>query len=466
MLQHIFTDATLACDGQFYPVHKFVLATCSEFFSAMFEWTPCVNPVLVLNNIQTRDLEAILDFMYTGQASVKEVHLGQVMKAAQSLRVRGLALLEETKPVMHKPQPPVSSIPCPSAPSNANYIRPSPSGHHEIKENSSSMSEPAVKRLKSEYEEDTKHHIVSPSRPDMTAKPPVSLPSISSLTSLNDSSLSKSPQRTGGVYRYEAASPQSLGRTNPQLTRAISSPHPYASHGTPAHPPSPAGTSTRHLQQLLSATKGTPPPQPPYRHVQTPHLSPQHNLKRKEALLHKHQQLEHERRLLHQQLLHQSKIPPGSVQHQHPQKPAQHQHHIQQQQQFSSHYQQPSQLQQHRQQPQQVHHHQIQAPVRAAPMQQHQMLQLQQQYQQQQASEQQNRPVSMVREETTKQSEDKNKVTGLLLDQPTDVLTAEAQKSSNSSTPTGNNNNLSTGNHNFPNTGESYSYLCFKVFMH
>ncbi|CAL4201681.1 unnamed protein product, partial [Meganyctiphanes norvegica] len=67
-----YTDATLACEGKFYPVHKFVLSTCSDYFTCIFEYTPCVNPVVVINNIASKDLEAILDFMYCGEISIRE----------------------------------------------------------------------------------------------------------------------------------------------------------------------------------------------------------------------------------------------------------------------------------------------------------------------------------------------------------------------------------------------------------
>ncbi|KAB7494124.1 Longitudinals lacking protein-like [Armadillidium nasatum] len=90
-----FTDATLACEGKFYPVHKFVLSTCSEYFNAIFEWTPCVNPVVVINNISTHHLESLLSFMYRGETSVQECHIQDVMKAAECLHIKGLSLRPE-----------------------------------------------------------------------------------------------------------------------------------------------------------------------------------------------------------------------------------------------------------------------------------------------------------------------------------------------------------------------------------
>ena len=85
----------MACEGHFYPVHKFVLSTCSQYFNAIFEWTPCVNPVVVINNVTSKDLEALLDFMYMGEVSVKESVIPDIMAAADCLRIRGLSVLDD-----------------------------------------------------------------------------------------------------------------------------------------------------------------------------------------------------------------------------------------------------------------------------------------------------------------------------------------------------------------------------------
>ncbi|XP_045133123.1 protein abrupt-like isoform X3 [Portunus trituberculatus] len=90
-----YTDATLACEGNFYPVHKFVLSTCSQYFNAIFEWTPCINPVVVINNVTSKELEALLDFMYMGEVSVKDSLIPDIMRAAECLRIRGLSLLDD-----------------------------------------------------------------------------------------------------------------------------------------------------------------------------------------------------------------------------------------------------------------------------------------------------------------------------------------------------------------------------------
>ena len=86
---------TLACDGKFYPVHKLVLSTCSEYFSDIFDRTPCKNPVIVLKDIQCQDLEFLLDYMYIGEVNVRQNDLASLIKAAECLRIKGLAVPDD-----------------------------------------------------------------------------------------------------------------------------------------------------------------------------------------------------------------------------------------------------------------------------------------------------------------------------------------------------------------------------------
>ncbi|XP_047478283.1 zinc finger protein 467-like isoform X4 [Penaeus chinensis] len=93
-----YTDATLACDGKFYPVHKLVLSTCSEYFENMFEHTPCKHPIIVLKDVKPDELEALLSYMYAGVVSVAQNDLARLIKAAEMLQIKGLAVPDEPPP--------------------------------------------------------------------------------------------------------------------------------------------------------------------------------------------------------------------------------------------------------------------------------------------------------------------------------------------------------------------------------
>ncbi|XP_042234264.1 protein bric-a-brac 2-like [Homarus americanus] len=93
-----YCDVTLACDGRFYPVHKLVLSTCSDFFDQMFEKTACKHPVVVVANVAHNDLEALLNYMYLGEVNVLQTELSALMKAAEALKIKGLAESSKRSP--------------------------------------------------------------------------------------------------------------------------------------------------------------------------------------------------------------------------------------------------------------------------------------------------------------------------------------------------------------------------------
>lgn len=95
-----YTDVTLACDGKFYNVHKLVLSTCSDYFSAMFDKTDktCKSPIIVLKDIKCEDLESLLDYMYLGEVNVRQCDLASLIKSAECLRIKGLAVPDDEPP--------------------------------------------------------------------------------------------------------------------------------------------------------------------------------------------------------------------------------------------------------------------------------------------------------------------------------------------------------------------------------
>ncbi|KAL7640443.1 UNVERIFIED_CONTAM: hypothetical protein RMT77_008718 [Armadillidium vulgare] len=84
-------DVTLACEGKLYPAHKLVLSSCSDYFSFIFENTPQKDSlVVVLNDIPSKTLEYLLEFIYIGVINVKHTELSSLIRAAQYLKVKGL----------------------------------------------------------------------------------------------------------------------------------------------------------------------------------------------------------------------------------------------------------------------------------------------------------------------------------------------------------------------------------------
>lgn len=86
---------TIACDGKFYPAHKLVLSTCSDYFHKIFERTPCKHPVIVIKDVECKNMEALLNYMYAGVVNVSQSDLAQLIRAAELLEIKGLAVPDE-----------------------------------------------------------------------------------------------------------------------------------------------------------------------------------------------------------------------------------------------------------------------------------------------------------------------------------------------------------------------------------
>ncbi|CAL4236003.1 unnamed protein product, partial [Meganyctiphanes norvegica] len=103
-----YSDATLACEGRLFMVHRLVLATCSDFFDEIFQQTPNDNTVIVLNEARAQDVEALLDYMYCGQVNVLQSNLAALLKTAECLKIKGLAVAESA---FSAPPPPPVVVP-------------------------------------------------------------------------------------------------------------------------------------------------------------------------------------------------------------------------------------------------------------------------------------------------------------------------------------------------------------------
>ena len=86
-----FTDVTLACeDGQQMEAHKVILAACSPFFEKILQRNKHPHPLIYLRGFQAQDLNAILDFLYFGEANVYQENLDSFLAIAEELRLKGL----------------------------------------------------------------------------------------------------------------------------------------------------------------------------------------------------------------------------------------------------------------------------------------------------------------------------------------------------------------------------------------
>ena len=94
-LDQDFTDVTLACEeNKYFKAHKVILSSCSDFFKSILIQNPHQHPLIYLNGINFLDLQAILNFIYLGQTEVEQKDLDCFMKAAKTLKIKGLSRTE------------------------------------------------------------------------------------------------------------------------------------------------------------------------------------------------------------------------------------------------------------------------------------------------------------------------------------------------------------------------------------
>lgn len=174
LFQANYTDATLAVEGNFYPVHKLVLSTCSEYFSEIFERTPCKSPVVVLKDVRSQDLESLLDYMYLGEVNVNQKDLALLLKTAECLQIKGLAVPDED-PTRH------------STPSTTHHHHHHHHKGHALSSEDLSRDTPPAKRRK---EDSSSTSASSPSRVSPLAR--VSSPSHTATTTSTSTASSNS----------------------------------------------------------------------------------------------------------------------------------------------------------------------------------------------------------------------------------------------------------------------------------
>ena len=87
-----FADVTLACeDGYQIEAHKVFLAATSPFFKSLLQRTKISHPIVFMRGMKREDLDAIVDFLYFGEANVHQENLDAFLALAEELKLKGLS---------------------------------------------------------------------------------------------------------------------------------------------------------------------------------------------------------------------------------------------------------------------------------------------------------------------------------------------------------------------------------------
>ena len=86
-----FTDVTLVCDDdKQIKAHKVILSSSSSFLRKILLKNPHQHPILYLKGIGYSDLQAVVRFLYFGEAEVAQDNLESFLAAAKELEIEGL----------------------------------------------------------------------------------------------------------------------------------------------------------------------------------------------------------------------------------------------------------------------------------------------------------------------------------------------------------------------------------------
>ena len=86
-----FSDVTLACeDGQQFEAHKVILATTSPLFRNLLTNQNHPHPLIYMRGMNSDDLNAVMDFLYYGEAKIDQENLANFLHIAEELKLKGL----------------------------------------------------------------------------------------------------------------------------------------------------------------------------------------------------------------------------------------------------------------------------------------------------------------------------------------------------------------------------------------
>ena len=91
-----FSDVTLVSeDGQQIEAHRSILSSSCPFFMNLLAKNLHPHPMLIMTGVESRDLIAIVDFLYSGELVVESEDLDSFLALAKKLKLTGLTRTEE-----------------------------------------------------------------------------------------------------------------------------------------------------------------------------------------------------------------------------------------------------------------------------------------------------------------------------------------------------------------------------------
>ena len=85
-----FSDVTLICEeDQQIEAHRVILSACSPFFDSVLRRNKHSHPLIYMRGIKAKDMTAIVDFIYCGEANIHQEDLDGFLSLAEDLKLKG-----------------------------------------------------------------------------------------------------------------------------------------------------------------------------------------------------------------------------------------------------------------------------------------------------------------------------------------------------------------------------------------
>ena len=95
-----FSDVTLVCDENYQiEAHRIILTASSPFFDTILKKNKHSHPMLYMRGLNANSMEAIVDFIYHGEANICQEDLDGFLSLAEELQLKGLAPSDKESPI-------------------------------------------------------------------------------------------------------------------------------------------------------------------------------------------------------------------------------------------------------------------------------------------------------------------------------------------------------------------------------
>ena len=66
-----------------------MLSACSSYFEELLSQNPCQHPIVFMRDLKFWEVQALVEFMYSGEVNVAQDKLPSLLAAAEALQIKG-----------------------------------------------------------------------------------------------------------------------------------------------------------------------------------------------------------------------------------------------------------------------------------------------------------------------------------------------------------------------------------------